>query len=398
MQTPDSGFPPPARRRRVSRRWIAVAALGVAAVLTVVLGIEPRRNANAALGKETADRNVMTVSAISPKPSAGVRDVVLPGNVQAYSDTAVAARTNGYVKQWHADIGKQVKAGELLAELDTPEVDDQLRQATADLANAQATLQLAQTTAARWEDLAKSGIVTKQDLEEKRSQLAARRAATESARSQVARLQKLQSFKHVRAPFAGVITARNVDVGTLVDAGGASGRELFHLAATQRLRVFVHIPQMHAKEAVPGIEAELVLPELPGRKVKGRLARSTQAIDATHRTLLAEVDVDNPDGELLPGAYAEVHLKLPAGASRALMLPVNALLFRPEGVMVALVGADQRAKLVPVTLGRDFGTEVEIVTGLAGSELVIINPSDSLISGMPVRVVKEAPATAKPKS
>lgn len=395
---PPYGRPAPARSRGFGLRWmILVLFIGTLAA-TFFFGIQPRREAFAALEKETANRNVMAVSVISAKASGQSREVVLPGNVQAFSDTSIGARTGGYVKRWHAEIGQRVKAGDLLVELDTPEVDDQLRQAVSELDSADASYKLAVATATRWEDLAKTGIVTKQDLEERRGQLATRKAALEGARFNTDRLRKLQAFKRLYAPFAGVITARNVDIGTLVAVGGSStSRELYHLAATHRMRVFVNVPQIYAHEAVPGIEAELTLAEFPGKHFKGTLARSSQAIDASSRTLLAEVDVDNAAGELLPGSYAEVHLKL-AATTHALTLPVNALLFRPEGVMVAVVTADQHAKLVPIKLGRDFGTELEIAAGLTGTESIIINPSDSLASGTPVRVIKLAPPPPKPKS
>ena len=396
--TPPSPRVTPTRHRRGSVRWVVLVLLIGTVAATFFFGIQPRREAFAALEKETANRNVMAVSVISAKASGQSREVVLPGNVQAFSDTSIGARTGGYVKRWHAEIGQRVKAGDLLVELDTPEVDDQLRQAVSELEGANASYQLAVATATRWEDLAKTGIVTKQDLEERRGQLATRKAALEGARFNTDRLRKLQAFKRLYAPFAGVITARNVDVGTLVAVGGSStSRELYHLAATHRMRVFVNVPQIYAHEAVPGIEAELTLAEFPGKHFKGTLARSSQAIDASSRTLLAEVDVDNAAGELLPGSYAEVHLKL-AAATHALTLPVNALLFRSEGVMVAIVTPDQHAKLVPIKLGRDFGTELEIASGLTGTESIIINPSDSLASGTPVRVVKLAPLPAKPKS
>lgn len=403
MQSPDTrpeNTPPAAPRARPRRRggaagWVVLVMIAGAVAAAFFLGIQPRREAFAALEKETAARNVMTVTVISAKPSGASREVVLPGNVQAFSDTSIGARTDGYVKRWHAQIGQRVKAGELLVELDTPEVDDQLRQAASELDSAEASYRLALTTATRWEDLAKTGIVTKQDLEERRGQLATRKAAVDGARFNVDRLRKLQAFKRISAPFDGVITARNVDVGSLVTAGGGASRELYHLAATQRMRVFVNVPQIHAHEAVAGVEAELVLAEFPGRRFKGTLARSSQAIDASSRTLLTEVDVDNASGELLPGSYAEVHLKF-AAATKALTLPVNALLFRPEGVMVAVVTADQHAKLVPIKLGRDFGTELEIASGLTGTESIILNPSDSLATGTPVRAVKLPPPPPKP--
>ncbi len=384
---------PPARRR-FSRRWLLVGLALIAIALTFVLGIRPRLEARAALKKETADLNVQTVSVTRPKAANATQELILPGNMQAFADTPIYARTNGYLKRWHADIGKRVKSGELLAEIDTPEIDDQLQQARADRATAEANHRFAESTSARWEALLKTDSVSRQEVEEKRSDLAAKKSVLEGARYNVARLEKLQSFKRLSAPFDGVITARNTDVGALIDAGSGSAKELFHLASTKRLRVFVNIPQAYARDVVPGVAAELTLSEFPGRRFKGTVARTTQAIDVASRTLLAEVDVDNATGELLPGSYAVVHLKLDS-THAGLVLPVNTLLFRPEGVMVAILQQDQRAVLTPVKLGRDFGREVEVVSGLAATDSVIVNPSDSLVSGAQVRLVQEAPAKAK---
>lgn len=398
MQSPES---PSTRvsgtRRRPSRRWLLVAALVAVVALTLSFGLQPRLQARENLAKDAATRSTMVVSVIRAKQTDATREIVLPGNMRAYSDTPIYARTSGYLKRWYADIGKRVKAGDLLAEIDTPEIDDQLQQARADLANAEAEYRLAESTNTRWEALLKTDSVSKQEVEERRGAFASRKAAVEAARFNVARLQKLQSFKRLTAPFDGVITARNTDIGALVDAGSSTpSRELFHLASTQRMRVYVNVPQAYAAEAVPGVEAELTLAEYPGRRFKGSLVRNTQAIDTASRTLLAEVEVPNPTGELLPGAYAEVHLKLGV-SNRALLLPVNALLFRPEGVMVALV-KQERTELVKIALGRDFGTEVEVVSGLAPTDDIIINPSDSLISGVSVRVVKDEAAPPKAKS
>jgi len=398
MQSPES---PSTRvsstRRRISRRWLLVGALVAVVALTLSFGLQPRLQARENLAKDAATRSTMVVSVIRAKQTDATREIVLPGNMRAYSDTPIYARTSGYLKRWYADIGKRVKAGDLLAEIDTPEIDDQLQQARADLANAEAEYRLAESTNTRWEALLKTDSVSKQEVEERRGAFASRKAAVEAARFNVARLQKLQSFKRLTAPFDGVITARNTDIGALVDAGSSTpSRELFHLASTQRMRVYVNVPQAYAAEAVPGVEAELTLAEYPGRRFKGSLVRNTQAIDTASRTLLAEVEVPNPTGELLPGAYAEVHLKLGV-SNRALLLPVNALLFRPEGVMVALV-KQERTELVKIALGRDFGTEVEVVSGLAPTDDIIINPSDSLISGVSVRVVKDEAAPPKAKS
>jgi RND family efflux transporter MFP subunit len=377
-----------AGKRRLSRRWWVLGAILLLAAATYIFGIQPRLLARADLKKETANLNVMSVSVIQPKTSSAGQELLLPGNLQAFSDTPIYARTTGYLKRWHADIGKRVRAGELLAEIDVPELEDQLQQAKADHATAEANYRFAESTAARWESLLKTDSVSRQEVDEKRNDMAARKAVLDAARYNVARLEKLQSFKRIHAPFDGVITARNVDVGMLIDAGSGPAKEMFHIAATKRLRVFVNIPQAHFRDVGPGMAAELTLAEYPGRRFKGTFARSSQSIDAATRTLLAEVDVDNASGELLPGAYAQVHLKLPAPGA-ALVVPVNTLLFRPGGVMIAVLQPDQRALLAPVKLGRDFGTEVEVVSGLNAADLVILNPSDSLVSGAQVRVVQE---------
>jgi RND family efflux transporter MFP subunit len=384
----------PATKRRFSRRWwLLIAALIVLAAI-FIFGIQPRLNARAELKKETANLNVMNVSVVKPKTSGAAQELVLPANLQAFSDTPIYARTTGYLKRWYADIGKRVKAGELLAEIDAPELDDQLQQAKANYATAEANYRLAQSTAVRWESLLKTDSVSRQEVDEKRSDMAARKANLDAARYNVSRLEKLQSFKRLYAPFDGVITARNVDVGMLIDAGSAPAKELFHIASTKRLRAFINVPQSDARDVGPGMTAELTLAEFPGRRFKGTFARSAQSIDAVSRTLLAEVDVDNASGELLPGSYAQVHLKL-SGEHAALIVPVNVLLFRPEGVMAAVVQAD-RAVLAPIKLGRDFGSQVEVVSGLNPTDSVILNPSDSLVSGAQVRVVQEAAKAEAP--
>lgn len=389
----------PAPKRRFSRRWwLLIAALILLATI-FIFGIQPRLSARAELKKETANLNVMNVSVIKPKSAGAAQELVLPANLQAFSDTPIYARTPGYLKRWYADIGKRVKVGELLAEIDAPELDDQLQQAKANYATAEANYRLAQSTAVRWESLLKTDSVSRQEVDEKRSDVAARKANLDAARYNVSRLEKLQSFKRLYAPFDGVITARNVDVGMLIDAGSAQAKELFHIASTKRLRAFVNVPQSYARDVGPGMTAELTLAEFPGRRFKGTFARSAQAIDAVSRTLLSEVDVGNASGELLPGSYAQVHLNLSRDHA-ALIVPVNALLFRPEGVMVAVVQAD-RAVLTPIKIGRDFGSQVEVVSGLNAADSVILNPSDSLVSGAQVRVVQEATkaeSSAKPQA
>ena len=383
----------PEGKRRFSRRWLMLGLALILAAATYIFGIQPRLVARTDLKKETASINVMSVSVTKPKTSGASQELVLPGNLQAFSDTPIYARTNGYLKRWHADIGKRVKAGELLAEIDAPELDDQLQQAKADHATAEANYLFAQSTAARWEALLKTDSVSKQEADEKRHDVAARKATLEAARYNVLRLEKLQSFKRLYAPFDGVITARNVDVGTLIDAGIGPAKEMFHIASTKRLRVFVNVPQAYARDVGPGMAADLTLAEFPGQRFKGTFSRSAQSIDEASRTLLSEVDVENAAGELLPGSYAQVHLKL-SGEHAALIVPVNTLLFRPEGVMVAVLQAD-RAVLTPIKIGRDFGSEVEVASGLNATDSLILNPSDSLVSGTQVRVVQE-PAKTEP--
>jgi RND family efflux transporter MFP subunit len=389
------GASPPAGAKP-ARKYLALG-LGIAVLgALIALAILPRLESKAALSKAHSELNVPTVSVIQPKAGDANEALVLPGSVQAQIETPIYARTNGYVKRRLADIGSHVKAGELLAEIDTPEVDDQLQQARADLANANANYELARKTGERWEQLRKERFVSEQGADQTRGDLRAKKAALESARFNVARLEKTLAFKHIYAPFEGVVTARNVDVGTLIDAGSSGeGRELFRLASVSRLRVQVNVPQAQSRVAVPGIEAQIKLPEAPDRVFKGKLMRTAQSIDAASRTLLAEFEVDNASGELLPGAYVQVHLKLPAG-KQALVVPVNALLFRGEGVQVASVSADQRVVLKPVVLGKDFGTTIEVVSGLASADAVILNPSDSLIAGTKVRVVKQPEAQKKP--
>jgi RND family efflux transporter MFP subunit len=341
---------------------------------------------------------VPAVSVIKPKSRDGAQEIVLPGNIQAFTETPIYARTTGYLKRWYVDMGAHVKAGQLLAEIDTPEIDDQLKQARADFATANANYQLSEKTAARWQELLGTDSVAKQEADEKMGDRQAKKAALDAASFNVARLEKLQAFKKIYAPFAGVITARNTDVGALIDAGsGGTGRELFHVAAIDKLRVYVNVPQAYSRDAVPGAPAELTLGEFPDRRFSGKIVRNSNAIDAATRTMLTEVDLDNPKGELLPGSYAQVHIKLQSDRP-ALVLPINTLLFRPDGTQVAVVHSDQKVALVKVAIGRDFGTELEIVSGLDANASVIVNPSDSLTAGTQVRVVKEAekPAASTP--
>lgn len=384
--TPGHEGPGQSGASRGGRGWIWLIVPALVLGLLLYTGIASRHRATIALAEETRAAAVPTVAVVQPKHRAPVEEIVLPGNVRAQIDTAIYARTNGYLKRWHTDLGAKVKAGQLLAEIETPEIDQQIQQARADLATAEANYQLAQSTAERWRGLVASDSVSKQETDEKIGELAARKAALDSARHNVGRLQQLLAFNRVYAPFSGVITARNTDVGALIDAG--AGRELFHLAATRKLRVYVNVPQVYSRAAQPGVAADLTLAEFPNRHFAGTLVRTANAIEASSRTLLAEVEVDNASGELLAGSYVSVHLKLPS-KERAVTIPVNTLLFRAEGLRVAVV-KDGKAELVPITVGRDFGSEIEVVSGLVGGESLIISPADSLVTGASVRVAKAA--------
>jgi RND family efflux transporter MFP subunit len=320
--------------------------------------------------------------------------VVLPANVQAYIDAPIYARTNGYLKHWYVDIGAHVKAGQLLADIETPEVDQQLRQSRADLANAEANLNLAEITATRYADLLKTDSVSKQDADNAAGDFAAKKATVQSAQANVKRSEELQAFEKIYAPFGGVITARNTDIGALIDSGSSGGTrtELFHIAQPDKLRVYVNVPEAYSQAAKPGLTADLSLSEFPGRLFQGTLVRTADAIDQSTRTLLVEIRVNNPTGTLLSGAYAEVHLKLP-NATSAFILPVNTLLFRSEGLRVAAVTEGRHAELKPVILGHDFGSEVEVVAGLTGNESIVVDPPDSIVSGEEVRIAQPAAAS-----
>jgi RND family efflux transporter MFP subunit len=303
-------------------------------------------------------------------------------------DAPIYARTNGYLRHWYADIGTHVRKGQLLAEVETPEADQQLAQARADLAAAQANAALSQTTAARYQNLLQSDSVSKQETDNAVAAARAQSAGVVSAQANVRRLGELQGFQRIEAPFDGVITARNTDVGQLINSGaGAPATELFHIAAVNTLRVFVNLPETYTSEIKVGMPATLTVPEIKDRSFSGTLVRTANAIDPASRTLLVEVDVDNRQGQLLAGSYAEVHFNVKS-TSPTLMVPVSALLFRAEGLRIAIVGPNNRAKLMPVTVGRDYGTHIEVLSGIGPNDLVIDSPPDSLLDGEEVRVVQ----------
>jgi RND family efflux transporter MFP subunit len=374
-----------------SSRWWLVGLAAAVLVLGFIIysGIHQRAQAESRLGASTEQAAVPTVSVVQPASNTAGKEVVLPGNTQPFNDTPIYARTNGYLKRWYVDIGAHVVQGQLLADIDTPEIDQQLEQARADLKNAQANEQLAQITAARWQNLLKTNSVSKQETDQAVSDLSARQANVDSMAANVHRLEQLQSFEKVYAPFAGVITARNTDIGALINAGaGGVPQELFHMAAVNRLRIYVAVPEVDSLAAQNGAKATLTLDEFPGETFQGTIVRNSDSIDPASRTLNVEVDVDNAQGRIRTGAYVFVHLKVPDHSSaQSLTIPANTLLFRSEGLRVGVV-RNGRAELVPITIGRDYGATVEVVTGLKPTDQVIVNPSDSLSGGTPVQVSK----------
>jgi RND family efflux transporter MFP subunit len=373
------------RRLKRLALYVLIAAIAVAA-----WGIFSRLHARTALAHSTLAAAVPTVIVVAPHHSDSSNDLVLPGDVQAYTDAPIYARTSGYLKHWYVDIGKQVKAGDLLADIETPEVDAQYRQTKADLATAEANNHLSQTTAARYQTLRKTGLVAAQDVDNAQGDADAKAAQLESARQNLQRLAQMEGFNRITAPFDGVVTARHIDVGALVTEGSTSGQELFHMTATSRLRVYVQVPQAYADLVHVGLEAELSFPERPDRSFPAKVVSTSRSIDSTTRTLLTQLEVDNSKGELLSGSFVQVHLPLPVGLA-SWRLPSNTLLFRADGLHVATVDANNRVQLKTVQIGRDFGNEMEIVSGVGAQDRVIVNPLDSLLSGAQVRIKAAAP-------
>jgi len=375
------------------RAVVTVVILLVVVAVLVITGIIPRLRANRALAAETSRLAAPTVLVVQPKAGAPSQEIVLPGNIEAFVDSPIFARTNGYLKHWYFDIGSHVRQGQLLADIESPEIDHELSQAKADLGTAQANAHLSEITANRFSDLIKQDAVSQQDTDNAVSDLAARNTAVKSAQANVDRLTQLVAFEKVFAPFDGVVTARNTDIGQLIDSGASGGqaRALFQMAAVNRLRVFINVPQIYSQASTPGLMADLTFAEFPGRTFPGKLVRTSRAIDPVSRTLNVEVDVDNSNGVLFPGAYTEVHLKLKDGIRSTLIVPVSALLFRREGLRIAVAKSDNTSQLLPITLGRDFGDSVEVVTGLTGQERVITNPPDSIIDGEKLDVQVEQP-------
>ena len=381
QQKPGSEQPPISGSKAIVLLFVVLAV----AVVIAVLGIVPRLRARTKLQQNTEALATPDVVVAKPQSGAASQELVLPGNMQAYVDSGMYARTDGYLKKWYFDIGARVKKGQLLAIIESPEVDQQLFQAKADLATAQANAGYAKVQASRYQDLLKSNGVSQQDTDNFTTQAASTNTQVQSAIANVQRLEQLTGFEKIYAPFDGTVTARNVDIGTLINSGTAL--ELFHLSQESVLRVYVNVPQVYSPACVPGVGATLTLAEFPGKTFQGKIVRTSKAIDPNSRTLLVEVDVKNPTGELYPGAYAQVHFKL-NNPQPTLILPVSTLMFRSEGLRVGIVENNNTAKLLPITIGRDDGRNVEVVSGLQPNDEVIQSPPDSLIDGETVRIVQ----------
>jgi RND family efflux transporter MFP subunit len=385
MTDPPPSPPAPISDARLRQyAWIAVAL----AIVLAAWGILSRVSARNALSRQTAIMAATTVVTVKPIVAPGSEALVLPGSVQANYEAPIYARTNGYLRAWYTNIGTPVKKGQLLAEIDSPEVDQQLSQAKADLATAQANYLLAKSTDVRWQGLLATESVSKQDADQRAGDAAAKKAAVDSAAANVARLREMEAFKRVLAPFNGVVTQRNTDIGALINAGQGPGAALFRVADTHRLRIYVSVPQPYASGVRPGISADLVFAEHPDKRYPATVAFTAQVLDPASRTLQVELQVENPRHELFPGAYAEVHFNL-AGAAPILRLPANAVLFRAQGLLVAAVGGDHRVRLKQIAEGRDFGSSIEVLSGIDAADDIVINPPDSITDGALVRVVTQ---------
>jgi membrane fusion protein, multidrug efflux system len=375
---------------------ILIGAVLLVLITAGVVTFLNRSNEADALAKETEAVSIPTVALVQPKVEDGNDELVLPGNLQAFEESPIFARTNGYLLRWTKDIGSKVQKGELLALIDTPEIDQELSQARATREQVKSALELAKISADRWANLRKSDSVSQQEADQQASGYQQAQANLAAADANVRRLEQLESFKNVYAPFSGVLTRRNVDPGALINSGaGATGKELFDIARVDPLRVYVSVPQAYAPAMKVGLKAAVTLQEFPGQKFAGTIARTADAIDPATRTLNTEVDVPNKDGKLLPGSFGQVHFATGTSVPR-ITIPVNAMLFRAEGPRVALVDKDGKVTLRPITIGRDFGATLEILGGIDANDQVIINPSDSLEEGQKVHVAQ--PKAGEPHS
>jgi len=374
--------------KRPRKHWLVLLIALIVVSALLISGIWSRVKARAALNTETAQAALAAVSVVSPKRTTPADEVILPGNVQPYISSPIYARTNGYLRKWYFDIGARVKKGQLLAVIETPEVDQQLQQARSNLLTAQANLELASVTKTRYQGLLKRNAVSQQDVDNAVGTYNANKAIVEADKAAVEQYSALVSFEKVYAPFDGVITARNTDIGDLINSGSSSNvkTDLFHIVQPGKLRVYVNVPEEYSQGIATGMTADLSLAEFPDRKIQGKVVRTADAINITTRTLLIEVDVDNPAGTLLTGSYAEVHLAVPTQIS-TFLIPVNTLLFRTEGLRVGVV-KEGKVVLTAVTPGHDFGDQIEVVSGLKSDDQVIVNPPDSIVSGQEVQIVK----------
>jgi RND family efflux transporter MFP subunit len=381
--------PNPEKGRPSQHGWITPVIIGVVVLAVLFFGIRSRLNAEATLRTVTAQMAVPSVSVVEPKPAAPAQEIILPGNIQPFISSPVYARTDGYLKKWYFDIGAHVKAGQLLATIQSPEIDEQLSQARSTLATAQANLNLAEITKTRYEAMFQKHAVAQQDRDNAEGTYSANKAMVDADMANVRHYEALVSFEKVYAPFDGVITARNTDIGDLINSGSSATAktDLFHIAQTGTVRVYVNVPEEYSRGIKPGAtEADIVLAEFPGQKFPGKVVRTAEAINGTTRTLLTEIDLPNPGNTLLAGSYAEVHLHVPS-ANSTFLIPVSTLIFRSEHLQAGVV-RNGKVELADLTPGHDFGSEIEVVAGLRAGDQVVMNPPDSLVSGQQVNVVQ----------
>ncbi|HLV88747.1 MAG TPA: efflux RND transporter periplasmic adaptor subunit [Candidatus Sulfotelmatobacter sp.] len=382
-------LPPAPPRKALMIVGVALLALLVAGAVTLLSHVTHER----ALAKETELQTIPTVAVVYPAAEKPDEELILPGSLLAYEESPIYARTSGYLVRWYKDIGSRVHEGELLATIDTPEIDQELNQARAGREQIVAQLELAKISAERWENLRKSDSVSAQEADQQTSGYKQAQANLAAADANVRRLEQLESFKKVYAPFSGVLTKRTVDPGALINAGaGAPGRELFDIARVDPLRVYTSVPQAYAPFIKVGSSTAVTLQEFPGQKFSAKIARTAEAIDPSTRTLLTEVDVPNKDARLLPGSFGEVHFAVGSDVNKV-TVPVNAMLFRSEGTRVAIVGADSKVELRPIVIGRDYGATLEVLDGISPSDRIVINPPDSLEAGQQVNIASPAPGT-----